>query len=554
VKQPSIALSSSSINDLVGKIRIIASQYNLLSLNRQIEVCESLLKENALIDVAILGQFKAGKSSFINSLAEKEILPVGVIPVTTVITRLQYGDVERAVVTYFDGTRNEVSIGSLEAYISEASNPANIKNVDIVDIELPALIEYAGLRLVDTPGMGSVFKYHMKTSVNWLPEVGAAILTISADRPLSQNDLELISELRHHTPNIVLLLTKADLLTTEQQSEVVNFFKQTLIQEFNREFPIFLYSTRSNTKLFKYRIEAGLLFGLSLNRDIEFQRIIHHKAQSLLESCLSYLEIAKKVSLEGDKERQNLSKLILDEKTSYDQINHEITVIARDNQHQTRTLLNNYLKQYKRPLTVKLRENLSAQMNSWKVNLWEMTKLYREWLNEAMSREIRFISKNQNGNFLGTLNKAHVSLTRQLEIFRMILDDNLEKVLGVKLAEPEWKIDMVEPDNPDIKVFYAFDIHIDQLWFLIPMFIFRGLFERHFLKQIPWTVEVNLSRLTAQWEERINKAIEGMLKQTLKYIREELSTIDALLSGAHSQTEEIQRLITDLQTYLDNPK
>lgn len=58
--------------------------------------------------------------------------------------------------------------------------------------------------LVDTPGLGSVFKYHMQTSENWLPEVGAALLAISADRPLSEHDLSLIHELDRYTPRITL--------------------------------------------------------------------------------------------------------------------------------------------------------------------------------------------------------------------------------------------------------------------------------------------------------------------------------------------------------------
>jgi ribosome biogenesis GTPase A len=69
----------------------ICNRFRILSLTRQIEACKNLLRQDQLIDVAILGQFKAGKSSFLNSLIGKPILPVGVIPVTTTITRLQYG-------------------------------------------------------------------------------------------------------------------------------------------------------------------------------------------------------------------------------------------------------------------------------------------------------------------------------------------------------------------------------------------------------------------------------------------------------------------------------
>jgi ribosome biogenesis GTPase A len=93
----------------------------------KLNACESLLVENPLIDIAIVGQFKAGKSSFINSLIGTSILPVGVIPVTTVTTCLQYGDRERAIVSFFDGKKTEVGLNEIEEFISQAKNRANDK-------------------------------------------------------------------------------------------------------------------------------------------------------------------------------------------------------------------------------------------------------------------------------------------------------------------------------------------------------------------------------------------------------------------------------------------
>ena len=70
---------------ILEKVIESSRRYNLHSLDRQIGVCQSLFSQEKIIDGAILGQFKAGKSSFINSLIEKDILPVGVTPVTTVV-------------------------------------------------------------------------------------------------------------------------------------------------------------------------------------------------------------------------------------------------------------------------------------------------------------------------------------------------------------------------------------------------------------------------------------------------------------------------------------
>jgi len=524
----------------------ICARLSIVSLNRQIEACGKLLVQNPPIDVAILGQFKAGKSSFINSLIGKSILPVGVIPVTTVITRLQYGSKERAIVRYFDGRTSEIGIGNIGNFTSEAENPSNQKNVEVVDVELPSLKDYAGLRLVDTPGLGSIFKYHVETSENWLPHVGTAILAISADRPLSDNDVQLIRGLTQHTPNIVLLLTKADLLSPEQQAEVIRFFERTIQRELNGQLQIYVYSTHVNTEQYKDRLEAGLLSKLSSNRDFEFRKILQYKMQSLIRGCLSYLDIALKTSLEADLDREKLRERIFDEKVNFDLVREELTIIARENQRQTLVLIMDYLDNFQKPLRKKFSEALGKELSAWKGNLWKLTRGYEEWLADRMTEEMRHISKTEHRHFYGTLNKAHASLSRSIEAFRNLLGKNIEKVLGVRLAEADWKIEVSEPDHPDIKTIRSFDFHFDLIWFLIPIFIFRGLFERHFIGEIPREVEANLSRLAAQWEDRINRAIEEMRKQSINYVKEELSTIDALLSKPYGQTDEINETIKKL--------
>lgn len=53
---------STNVRDMVDCVREAAERFHIVSLNRQIEVCEGLLSRNPLIDVAILGQFKAGRA------------------------------------------------------------------------------------------------------------------------------------------------------------------------------------------------------------------------------------------------------------------------------------------------------------------------------------------------------------------------------------------------------------------------------------------------------------------------------------------------------------
>lgn len=378
---------------------------------------------------------------------------------------------------------------------------------------------------MDTPGLGSVYKYHQSTAQNRLPEVGTALLAISADGPLSENDLVFISELTTHTPKIIILLTKADLLSAGQQNEVINFFRQILQKELNRELPVYLYSAKNETNRYKEIIESEIL-KISANRDFEFQRILRHKTRFLVKSAMGYLNVALNSSLQADQQKENLC--------------------------QTRTLIQTYLENFQAPLTNKIRTKLAKEIPLWKGNLWKLSRRYEDWVSQILSEEMRLLSKTEHHNFYGTLKKAHASFSRSIEVFRQSLNSNIEKVLGIKLADVEWEIKPPQPDEPDIAFTKSFDIHLDLIWFLILMFIFRKLFERHFIRGLPREVEINISRLTYQWEKRINYAIDSMRNQAINYVQKEIATIEGLLLQTKGKTEEIKLLIVKLRNLSDN--
>ena len=540
------------IRDLLQTIRQATDTFQLSSLIRQLEAADDLLVQNPPIDVAVLGQFKAGKSSFLNSLLGQNVLPVGAIPVTTAITRLQYGPKERALVQHFNGETTEIPLADIVDFTSEAGNPGNEKNVAIVDIDLSSLQKFPGVRLVDTPGLGSIFKYHEITSESWLPAVGTALLAVSSDRPLSQHDLDLIRELTSHTPNIILLLTKADLLSVEQQQEVIAFFSQTLQRELHRTLPVYLYSTKDKTDEYRNRIEQDIFQTIAANRDFEFLRILRYKTQSLAQSCLGYLRIARQSSLQADLNREGLRTQILNEKVNESLMREELGIIAREHQRQTRPLIATSLEPFLIPLIQKAKSKLEKEIPSWPGNLWKLSRHYESWIAETLSGEMHQLSKAEHSHFLGTLKKAHAGFSRSLEAFRKFLDENIENVLGVRLAPVDWNIDIADPDHPDIAFTKSFDIHLDLIWFLIPMFLFRRIFEHHFISGVPKEVEINLSRLAYQWEKSINNAIEAMRLQAITYIQEELATMEALLSRAQGQTDNINQMISRIENLSDN--
>lgn len=120
--------------------------------------------------------------------------------------------------------------------------------------------------------------------------------------------------------------------------------------------------------------------------------------------------------------------------------------------------------------------------------------------------------------------------------------------MGIVFDLGHFKSEVSKPDIPDTSISRLFDINIDLLWFLIPMPIFRPWFERHFLDSIPWEIEKNLSRLASQWTDKINAAIRNIQMETEKTVRDQISTVESLLSQAPSESGGIKSGLEEIET------
>ncbi|MDE3033533.1 MAG: dynamin family protein, partial [Acidobacteriota bacterium] len=228
---------------LLGALGEVCAAFHITSLDPQLRACEAMTRDAGVVDVVVLGAFKAGKSSFLNSLLGAEILPVGVLPLTALVTRLAYGPEDRLEVAFLDGERRTLPVSTLPEYVTESANPENVKRVAAVELWVTALAAFRGLRFVDTPGLGSVFQHNTQAALDWLPRVGGALLAVPVNQPFSEQDLALLKEVARHTPEIVLLVTKADLVTAGQLEQILDFTQHQAAQALGRPVRVLPYST-----------------------------------------------------------------------------------------------------------------------------------------------------------------------------------------------------------------------------------------------------------------------------------------------------------------------
>jgi GTP-binding protein EngB required for normal cell division len=222
-------------------------------LSAQLRVLRRRLAEERL-QMAVLGQFKRGKSTFINALLGAAVLPTGVVPLTALATFIAWGLSPRVVVLFKGGDpRREFApqtIGQIRdtlfRFVAEEANPENRLGVERVELFFPADLLADGTVLIDTPGVGSTLKHNTEAAFQVLPECDAVLFVVSADPPITELEIDYLRRLKSETTRIFYVVNKADYLQPEDRRTLVDFLQKTLAEKalIDAEPQIFCVSAR----------------------------------------------------------------------------------------------------------------------------------------------------------------------------------------------------------------------------------------------------------------------------------------------------------------------
>lgn len=181
-----------------------------------------------------VGQFKRGKSTLLNTLAGVSVLPTGVVPVTTAVTVVRYGDQLAARVKFRNRDWEETDPATLSTYVSEEHNPGNEKGVVAVEVFAPRRLLRSGMCLVDTPGIGSVSLANTEATRAFVPHIDAALVVLGADPPITRDELDLVNEVASTVRDIIVVFNKADRLSDTERSEALRFTRRVLEESLQR--------------------------------------------------------------------------------------------------------------------------------------------------------------------------------------------------------------------------------------------------------------------------------------------------------------------------------
>ncbi|MFA7092884.1 MAG: dynamin family protein [Arcobacteraceae bacterium] len=188
------------------------------------------------MEVAITGQFSAGKSTFLNALLSKNILPTGITPVTSKVNFINYGEEYKLKITYKSGAEEYHSIENIAAFTDQRQKDTD----DIKYLTLYAPMDILkDISFVDTPGLNSQSQSDTDTTKSVLRDVGGIIWLTLIDNAGKLSEAKILEEYMQQFKNKSLcVLNQKDKFTPEQVDTTVKYIKDKFGKFFAQVTPI----------------------------------------------------------------------------------------------------------------------------------------------------------------------------------------------------------------------------------------------------------------------------------------------------------------------------
>jgi tetratricopeptide (TPR) repeat protein/GTP-binding protein EngB required for normal cell division len=176
--------------------------------------------------VAVMGEFNAGKSSFVNALAAANVAPTGVTPTTATVNVLRYGAEPAARVVAHDGGTRPLAAADVARFLT-GLRPDEARAIRMVEIFLP-VETLRRVEIVDTPGLNSILAEHERVTRDFLQEADAIVWVFAIGQAAKATERAAL-ELAHGAGKRVLgVLNKVDRADDAEIGAVVEHVARSL--------------------------------------------------------------------------------------------------------------------------------------------------------------------------------------------------------------------------------------------------------------------------------------------------------------------------------------
>jgi GTP-binding protein EngB required for normal cell division len=229
---------SAILNDLIVQTR----QFGLPPLPTSLEDYRQKLASNTY-NVLVVGEAKRGKSSFVNALIARELLPTDVDIATNQVFRVTNAPNEAYRLRFEDGSTQSITAEELLEYGSQSfADLRKYTSIDFshlhwIEVDLPVRLLPEGLSILDTPGMGTLYAAHAQITQRFVPLADAIIYVLDSSQPVTQFELDFISSILDTTTHIFFIQTKIDQFDKADWQSVQKRHEEILRSTFKDRLP-----------------------------------------------------------------------------------------------------------------------------------------------------------------------------------------------------------------------------------------------------------------------------------------------------------------------------
>ena len=229
------------LHRLLQELLRVITAHGLVTLRPSIErLIEAA--EHRTFEIAVFGRVSSGKSSLLNHVLGAPVLPVGVTPVTALVAHIRHGTESCATIEFATERAKAIAIEDLHLYATEQENPSNRKHVTRIRIEVPSERLQHDIAFVDTPGLGSLAGSGKAETMAYLPRADLGVVLIDVTAVLTPEDLLTLDALVRAGVDVMVVLSKADLLGPEDRRRVRDYTIEHLREGLGVEIPVHVAS------------------------------------------------------------------------------------------------------------------------------------------------------------------------------------------------------------------------------------------------------------------------------------------------------------------------
>ncbi len=226
----------------IAELSTVATRIGARSLAGRIDADLVKKLEADRFHLVVVGEFNHGKTTFVNALLGRSILPVGVTPTTAVIHHVEYDETPSAAAVFMNGERRKLSFDDVKRYAVSGDHENESNELRYLEVGLPSELLKERIVLVDTPGVNDLSLQRADITYSYIPKSDAVLFLIDAGQPLKESERVFLEQklLKHATapaaakgtataPNkIIFIVTKRDIWDGGEEKEALDYIRTEL--------------------------------------------------------------------------------------------------------------------------------------------------------------------------------------------------------------------------------------------------------------------------------------------------------------------------------------